>query len=211
MREGVRVKQKLLITGFEPFGKDTINSSWEAVRRLPDEVGNYDLMKLQIPTVFGQAAETVLGAAKAFCPDVILCIGQAGKRDSVTPELVALNLRDASIADNAGNAPQDEPVVAGGENAYFSSAPSRAIVDAVKASGIPCMLSYSAGVYVCNDLFYTLLHHYQKTTTRVGFIHVPYLPEQADEKSASLPLDVIVQALDIAIRAVYYRAEDPQR
>jgi len=196
------MKQKLLITGFEPFGKDSINASWEAVSRLPDEVGDYELMRLQIPTVFGLASKTVLEAAKAFCPDVILCIGQAGRRDSVTPELVALNLRDAAIADNAGNAPQDEPVVEGGENAYFSSVPSRVIVDAVKASGIPCVLSYSAGVYVCNDLFYTLLHHYHKTAIRVGFIHVPYLPEQADERSASLPLDVIVQALDIAIRVI---------
>ena len=196
------MKQKLLITGFEPFGQDAINSSWEAVRRLPDEVGNYELMKLQIPTVYGLASKTVLEAAKAFCPDVILCIGQANKRDSITPELVALNLRDASMADNAGNTMQDEPVIAGGENAYFSSVPSRAIVDAVKAAGIPCILSYSAGVYVCNDLFYTLLHQYHETATRVGFIHVPYLPEQADESSVSLPLDVIMQALDIAINVI---------
>ena len=199
---GVTMKQKLLITGFEPFGKDTINPSWEAVSRLPEEVGSYALKKLRIPTVFGVAAETVLEAAAKFDPDVILCIGQASKRDSVTPEIVALNLRDASVADNAGNIPQDEPVIQGGENAYFSSVPSRAIVDAVKAAGIPCVLSYSAGVYVCNDLFYTLLHHYHETKTRVGFIHVPYLPEQAEKKWASLPLDVIVQALDIAIRAI---------
>lgn len=199
---GVAMKQKLLITGFEPFGKDTINASWEAVSRLSDEVGGYELMKLQIPTVFGLAAETVLGAAKEFGPDVILCIGQAAKRDSVTPEVAALNLRDASIADNAGNAPQDVPVIQGGENAYFSSVPCRAIVDAVKAEGIPCVLSYSAGVYVCNDLFYTLLHHYHKTKTRVGFIHVPYLPEQAEEGGICLPLDVTMQALEIAIKAV---------
>lgn len=196
------MKQKLLITGFEPFGKDTVNASWEAVSRLADEVGGCGLMKLQIPTVFGLAAETVLGAAEEFCPDVILCIGQAAKRGSVTPEKAALNLRDASIADNAGNIPQDVPVLQGGENAYFSSVPCRAVVDAVRAAGIPCELSYSAGVYVCNDLFYTLLHHYHKTETRVGFIHVPRLPEQAEEGGMCLPLDMAVQALEIAITAI---------
>lgn len=111
----------------------------------------------------------MLEAARDFCPDVILSIGQAGKRDSVTPEIVAINLRDASMADNAGNEPQDEPVIADGQNAYFSSVPCRAIVQAVKKAGVPCALSYSAGAYVCNDLFYTLLHHYYETATRVGF------------------------------------------
>lgn len=196
------MRQKLLITGFEPFGKDSINPSWEAVKSLPDVVGGFELLKLQIPTVFGLAAETVLETAKVFCPDVILSVGQAGKRDSVTPEIVAINLRDASIADNAGNEPQDEQVIADGQNAYFSSVPNRTIVQEVKKAGIPCAISYSAGAYVCNDLFYTLLHHYHNTATRVGFIHVPPLPQQAGENRSGMPLDVIVQALRIAIRAV---------
>ncbi len=196
------MRQKLLITGFEPFGKDRINPSWEAVKRLPDVIGGFELLKLQTPTVFGVAAETVLEAARDFCPDVILSIGQAGKRDSVTPEIVAINLRDASMADNAGNEPQDEPVIADGQNAYFSSVPCRAIVQAVKKAGVPCALSYSAGAYVCNDLFYTLLHHYYETATRVGFIHVPSLPQQAEKNRSGMPLDVIVQALEIAIRAI---------
>ncbi len=196
------MRKKLLITGFEPFGKDTVNPSWEAVKRLPDKTGRFELMKLQVPVVFGLAAETVLEAAKEYCPDVILSIGQAGKRDSVTPEVVAINLRDASIADNAGKKPQDEPVIAGGQNAYFSSVPGRTIVQAVKDAGIPCAISYSAGVYVCNDLFYTLLHHYDGTATRVGFIHVPSLPQQAEKPRAGMQLDVITQALDIAIQAI---------
>lgn len=196
------MRQKLLITGFEPFGKVDMNPSWEAVKRLPMTIGNYELMKLQTPTVFGLAAEMTLDAAKAFSPDVILSVGLAGKRDSVTPEVVAINLRDASIADNAGNEPQDEPVIAGGQNAYFSTVPGRAIVQAVKKEGIPCAISYSAGVYVCNDLFYTLLHHYYETATRVGFIHVPPLPEQAEKNRSGMPLDVIVQALEIAVRTI---------
>ncbi len=194
--------QKLLITGFEPFGKDSVNPSWEAVCRLPDLIAGWELKKLQVPTVFGLAAETVLKAAREFLPDVILCIGQAGGRCSVTPEYVAINLRDASMADNAGNMPQEEPVAADGPNAYFSTVPCRRMAEAVRNGGISCGLSYSAGTYVCNDLFYTLRHHYDKTDVRVGFIHVPYLPEQAGMKQPSLPLVVIVQALEIMVGAL---------
>lgn len=191
--------QKLLITGFEPFGKDSVNPSWEAVHRLPDRVGGWELKKLQVPTVFGLAAETVLQTAQELCPDVILCVGQAGGRCSITPEYVAINLRDASMADNAGNIPREEPVAAGGPNAYFSTVPCRRMAEAVRDSGIPCGLSYSAGTYVCNDLFYTLCHHYERTDVRIGFVHVPYLPEQAGNQRPSLPLAVIVQALEVMV------------
>lgn len=194
--------KRLLITGFEPFGKDIINPSWEAVRRLEDVIGEYALTRLQVPTVFGLGAERVLAAAQEIGPDVILCVGQAGGRNAVTPEVVAINLRDASLADNAGNKPQDEPVVSGGPAAYFASVPVRSIVNAVKGSGIPCALSYSAGAYVCNDLFYTLRHHYEGTGTGVGFIHVPYLPEQANDKESGMPLETIVRALHIAVEAI---------
>ena len=102
----------------------------------------------------------------------------------MTPEVAALNLRDARIADNAGFMPQGEPIEANGPAAYFATIPVRRIVDAVKEKGIPCELSYSAGVYVCNDLLYGLLHHYEGTGVQVGFIHVPYLPEQAGAGAA---------------------------
>lgn len=196
------MRKKLLITGFEPFGKDTVNPSWEAVSRLEDRIGDYDLKKLLLPTVFGKAAERVLEEAGTLCPDVILCIGQAGGRSAVTPEMVAINLRNASIEDNAGNKPQDEAVVPGGDAAYFASVPVRRIADALKANDIPGAVSYSAGAYVCNDLFYTLRHHYEGTATRVGFIHVPYLPEQAGEKAPGMPLETIVRALRIAVEAI---------
>ncbi|MBR7136583.1 MAG: pyroglutamyl-peptidase I, partial [Clostridia bacterium] len=109
----------LLITGFDPFGGESINPSWEAVARLPDRIGGWCVEKRQIPTQFGQAAETVLAAAAECAPDVILCVGQAGGRNSVTPEVVAINLREASIADNAGVLAQNEPVVPGAPAAYF--------------------------------------------------------------------------------------------
>ena len=194
--------KKLLITGFDPFGGASVNPAREAVMALPDVVGDYALAKLEIPTVFGLAAETVLQAAEALCPDVILCVGQAGGRAAITPEVVAINLREASIPDNLGYTPQNQPVVAHAPAAYFSTLPVRAMAEGVKAAGIPCSLSYSAGVFVCNDLLYTLLHHYDGTDTRVGFVHIPYLPEQAKEGVASLPLEDAVRGLTAAILAL---------
>lgn len=194
--------KQLLITGFDPFGGASVNPAREAVMALPDTVGDYALTKLEIPTVFGLAAETVLQAAEILCPDVILCVGQAGGRAAITPEVVAINLREASIPDNAGNQPKNMPVVENAPAAYFSTLPVRAMAEGVKAAGIPCSLSYSAGVFVCNDLLYTLLHHYDGTDTRVGFVHIPYLPEQAGEGVTFLPLDEAVKGLTAAILAL---------
>ena len=194
--------KKLLVTGFDPFGGEAVNPAREAVLRVPDAVGGYEITKLEIPTVFGLAAETVLQAAEELCPHAILCVGQAGGRSAVTPEVVAINLREASIPDNLGYTPQNQPVVAHAPAAYFSTLPVRAMAEGVKAAGIPCSLSYSAGVCVCNDLLYTLLHHYDGTDTRVGFIHIPYLPQQAKEGVASLPLGEAVRGLTAAIRAL---------
>lgn len=194
--------KRLLITGFEPFGGETINPSWEAVRQLPEQVGSYNLTKLQIPTVFGEAAEKILDKAALLQPDVILCIGQAGGRDRVTPEVIGINLRESRIPDNAGNQPVNVPVVEKGPAAYFSTVPVRDMAAAIEAAGIPSALSYSAGAFVCNDVLYTLLHHYQGTQTQVGFIHVPYQEEQAREGSFSLPLAEIVRALSAAISSL---------
>lgn len=194
--------KKLLITGFDPFGGETINPSWEAVRRLPDRIGAFTLTKLQIPTEFDRGAEMILQAAREQNPDVILAIGQAGGRSGITPEVVAINLREASIADNAGVQPQNAPVVPGGPDGYFTTVAVRDMVAAVRKKEIPSTLSYSAGAFVCNDVLYTLLHHYAGTSTQVGFIHVPFLPEQAKEGVASLPLEKIVTALTAAIEAL---------
>ena len=190
--------RKLLITGFDPFGKDTINPSWEAVQRLPDVVGDFALCKLQIPTVFRKAANCVLQQAEIFQPDVILCVGQAGGRGAVTPERIAVNIRDARITDNAGVQPQDELVVHDGPAAYFSTVPVVEMADAIQKSQLPADVSNSAGTFVCNDVLYTLLHHYHGTATKVGFIHVPYLPEQG---TPSMSLSQIIDALCAAISA----------
>ena len=192
-------KKKLLITGFDPFGGETVNPSWEAVRLLPEEIGACRLTKLQIPTVFGRAAETVLAASEKLQPDVILCIGQAGGRSGITPEVVGINLREARLPDNAGNQPADVSVVENGPAAYFATVPVRAMVKAVNDAGISAALSYSAGTFVCNDVLYSLLHHYHGTETKVGFVHVPFLPEQAKENVPTMALEQIAAALTAAI------------
>lgn len=194
--------KKLLITGFDPFGGETVNPSWEAVKRLPDTIGGYELVKLQLPTVFGRAAETLLEKAAACGPAAIISVGQAGGRKGITPEVVGINLREAGIPDNQGNQPVNVPVVPGGPAAYFATLPVRDMVAAMKEAGLPCGLSYSAGAFVCNDVLYTVLNHYQGTAVQAGFIHVPFLPEQAAEGVPSLPLEEIVRGLEAAIKAM---------
>ena len=191
--------KKLLITGFDPFGGETINPSWEAVRLLPERIGNCSLTKLEIPTEFHRAAEAVLAAAEELQPDAILCVGQAGGRSGITPEVVGINLREARIPDNAGAQPVNEPVVTAGPAAYFATLPVREMVEALRGAGIPASLSYSAGAFVCNDVLYSVLHRYCGTRTLAGFIHVPFVPEQAEP---SMPLERIVAALEAGILAL---------
>ena len=192
--------KKLLITGFEAFGGETINPAWEAVTRLPEQIGDYHLTKLCLPVTFGGGEEKVLHAATELRPDVILCIGQAGGRSAITPELVGINLRHATIPDNSGVQPKDEPIIPDGNAAYFSTLPVRNIVERLSAAGLPAQVSYSAGAYVCNDVLYTLLARYENTQTKVGFIHVPYCTEQ--NKTPSMPLCDIVKGLTIAIESL---------
>lgn len=191
--------KKLLITGFEPFGGQGVNPSWEAVRRLPDQVGEYVLCKLNIPTVYGKAAQMVLAQAEALGADAVISVGQAGGRDAVTPERIAVNIRDARIPDNAGVLCGGEKVAQDGPAAYFSTLPVEKMSRAIRDAHIPSAVSNTAGTYVCNDVLYTLLNAYHGTAVRVGFIHVPYLPEQGDP---SLPLEDTVNALAAAIQAI---------
>lgn len=192
----------LLITGFDPFGGESVNPAWEAVRRLPDTVGDYRLTRIQIPTRFALAAETVLAAAEADNPDVILCVGQAGGRSAVTPERIAINLNDARIPDNGGYQPTEQPIDPDGPDGIFATVPVSAMARAIRDAGISGQVSLSAGAFVCNDTLYRLLRHYEGTDTRVGFIHVPFLPEQAKEGIPSMTLDQIIAGLTAAIGAL---------
>ena len=191
--------KKLLITGFDPFGGAAVNPSWQAVRQLPDRVGDFELCKLEIPTVFDLATRVVLKKAAQFRPDVILCVGQAGGREAVTPERIGVNIRDARIADNAGNQPKGEFVASDGPAAYFATVPVEKMAMAMEAAGIRATVSNSAGAFVCNDTLYGILHHYAGTEVRCGFIHVPYIPEQG---SPSMELEQITHALAAAIEAL---------
>lgn len=190
--------KKLLITGFDPFGGAAVNPSWLAVEQLPEQVGDFVLCKLGIPTVFGKAAEAVLAKAAEFGPDVILCVGQAGGRDAVTPERIGVNIRDARICDNAGNQPRGEFVAPEGPAAYFATVPVEKMAQAIRDRGIRATVSNSAGAFVCNDVLYSILHHYAGTGVKAGFIHVPYIPEQGQP---NMPLDMITNALEAAITA----------
>ena len=191
------MKQKLLITGFDPFGGASINPAWEAVKLLPETIADFEVHKLEIPTVYGLAAQKVLEKAVEIQPHVILCVGQAGGRAAVTPERIGVNIRDAKIADNAGNRPVGQFVAQDGPAAYFATVPVMAMANAICAAGLPGQVSNSAGAFVCNDTLYSLLHHYAGTDTKVGFIHVPWLPEQG---TPSLPLKDTAAALEAAIR-----------
>lgn len=190
------MSRTLLITGFDTFGGAGVNPSWEAVKLLPGKIGEFTVHKMEIPTVFGRAARTVLQKAEEIQPDVILCIGQAGGRNAVTPERIGVNIRDAKIADNAGYQPEGELIAPEGPAAYFSTVPVKEMAQAIRDAHIPGAVSNSAGAYVCNDTLYSLLHHFAGTTTKVGFIHVPYLPQQGEP---NLPLEKIVSALEAAI------------
>ena len=191
--------RKLLITGFDPFGGASVNPAWQAVKLLPDQIGDFEVHKREIPTVFGEAAALVAREAEAIRPDVILCIGQAGGRAAVTPERIGVNIRDAKIADNAGNMPQGAFCAPDGPAAYFSTVDVMAMAQAIREAGLPGQVSNSAGAFVCNDTLYSLLHRFAGTEVKVGFVHVPYAPEQGQP---NLPLEQTAAALEAAIRVL---------
>ena len=192
----------LIITGFDPFAGGTVNPAWEAVSRLPDVIGDYRLTKLQIPTIFGTAAGTVLAAAQADPADAILCVGLAAARDAVTPERIAVNIRDArakETRDNAGYLAQGEPCSAEGPAAYFSTAPVEEMALSIRNAGLRSAVSNTAGTFVCNDTMYLLLHEYAQSAVTVGFIHVPPLPREDGSTGPCMPLEDIIRALSAAI------------
>ena len=197
---------KILLTGFDPFGGESINPAWEAVKRVKAPAGA-ELIRLEVPTVFGRSITTVLTSMRLHRPDVVVCVGQAAGRSEITPERVAINIADASIPDNEGNRPCDTPIYPDGENACFSTLPVKAMVEAIKAAGLPASLSNTAGTFVCNQLMYGLLYHISREFPGMGggFIHVPCIPEQAariEKPVPSLPLPEIVRGLEAALSAL---------
>lgn len=192
--------KKLVIFAFEPFGGERINPSFEILRLLPDAIGEYRIIKHSLPVVFGEAADLAIDLVESEGADAVICLGQAGGREWITPELVAINLRNADIPDNLGNLPKDTPIVEGGREAYFSTLPVRKMTEAISSEGIATRLSYSAGAYVCNDLYYSLLDSFHQSGVGVCFIHVPYSKEQG--KEPSMELCDMVRAITAAIGVI---------
>ena len=198
---------KILVTGFDPFGGETVNPAYEAVKLLPDTIAGAQIIKLQVPTRFALSGTVLEAAVNEHRPDAVICVGQAGGRSAITPERVAINLADASIPDNAGDQPVDEPIRKDGAPAYFTSLPVKAMVQRMRDAGIPAAVSYTAGTYVCNYLLYTLLYLIDKKypNVRGGFIHVPYAMEQVINKplgTPSMDLRQIARGLETAVEAV---------
>lgn len=195
---------KCLVTGFDPFGGEKVNPSYELAARLPDEIDGAELIKLVVPTQFGAAVQVVREKIETVNPDIWLGVGQAGGRSCITVERVAINVMDARIPDNAGHQPIDEPVEARGPAAYFSTLPVRRMVAALEASQIPAAISNSAGTFVCNNLMYGVLHLAagRKGSPAGGFMHIPYLPEQVVDKNSqpSMTLEMSLRAVEIALR-----------
>lgn len=204
---------KILVTGFDPFGGETVNPALEAVKSLPSEIHGAEVHWVAIPTVFYKAAEVLETAIVRYQPDAVLCIGQAGGRASLTPERVAINQDDARIPDNQGNQPIDTPIRQDGQAAYFSTLPIKAMVQAIKEEGLPATVSNTAGTFVCNHLMYQALYLADKKFPHMksGFMHIPYMTEQVINKpnTASMNLTDIVRGIEAAIGAIVdYKDKD---
>jgi len=186
---------RVLLTGFEPFGGETVNPSWQAVEAVArDWAGPETVIAVQLPVVFDESIDRAIAEHR---PDLVISVGQAGGRSAIEVERVAINVQDARIPDNAGAQPIDEPVVAGGPAAHFSGLPIKAAVAALVAAGIPSAVSQTAGTYTCNHVFYRLRH----LGAHGGFVHVPYSDEQAEGRDLpSLPLAVITEGVRLVVR-----------
>lgn len=205
---------KALVTGFEPFGPDAVNPSREAVLRLSSRLGDLTIETRIVPTVFGRAIAALEDAIVTTQPDIVLGVGLAGGRAELSLERVAINVDDARIPDNDGQQPIDQPIVAGGPAAYFTGLPVKRAVAALREAGLPAIVSNTAGTFVCNHIFYGLMHLVasRRLPVRGGFLHVPYLPEQAAGLAGiqvpSMALDDIVRGIEIILRVAAAHSED---
>ena len=200
---------KLLLTAFDPFGGEETNASMALLDALPDRLGQAEIRKCILPTVFRLAGDTACRAMDELAPDAVICLGQAGGRDALTPERAAINIMDARIPDNAGAKPADEPIDPDGPAAYFATLPIRPMAEAMTAAGAPARISDSAGTFVCNSVMYAVLRHADRRGLSVpcGFIHVPYLEEThpPDDSAPRLPRAVALRGLLAALECVIDR------
>ena len=198
---------KLLLTAFDPFGGSPINPALEAVKLVSDTVAGVEIVKLEVPTVFGKSIATVAAAIEKETPDAVLCIGQAGGRYDLTPERVAINLDDARIPDNEGNQPIDAVIFEDGAPAYFATLPIKAMTAKIREVGLPASVSNTAGTFVCNHLMYGVLYTLAKRYPGVkgGFMHVPFIPSQTVNRPTLAPsmcVQDIARGIEAAIAAI---------
>lgn len=212
----------ILLTGFEPFGGEATNPSWTAAVAASSilEAEGHTVSAVELPCVFGESASVLEAAMRRHRPDLVICVGQAGGRVRVSLERVAINCDDARIPDNAGNRPVDEEVIPGGPAAYFSSLPVKAALAALRAAGIPAEVSQSAGTYVCNHVFYALMHLLgspppgegpaRPDPVRGGFVHVPYATGQVPRGSGtpSMPDATMAEAVAVVVRTALATSAD---
>lgn len=203
----------ILLTGFEPFGQDRVNASWLAVRRAAGilQSEGHSVEAVELPCVFGESAASLSEAMRRVKPDIVVCTGLAGGRDRLSLERIAINCDDARIPDNKAQRPIDEEIVAGGPAAYFSTLPIKAALRNLQIAGIKGEVSQSAGTYVCNHVFYALMHSLaSKPGVRGGFVHVPYLPEhvQAGSSTPSMPLETMAEGIAVVVRTAVQTQSD---
>jgi pyroglutamyl-peptidase len=202
--------QPVLLTGFEPFDGATVNPSAEIVRRMHGrKLGRHAIAGIVLPCRFGEAMTVLKREIRRLDPALVVCLGQAGGRAEITPERIAINVDDARIPDNAGKQPVDRPIVQHGPAAYWSTLPIKAIVAALQARNIPAAVSQTAGTFVCNHVFYGLMHALRRRRgVRGGFVHLPWLPEQAGPGQPSLALEVMLRAIEVTLRVALRRKQD---
>ena len=203
---------KALVTGFEPFGGDRVNPSFEALARLPRRLGALEIVTAALPVAYGRAIPLLRERIAVGAPDIVLCTGLAGGRSELSLERVAINIDDARIPDNDGSQPIDRPVVFGAPAAYFATLPIKAATAALRQAGLPAAVSNSAGTFLCNHVFYGLMHEAAVSGARFrgGFLHVPYLPSQAARVPGgpAMALEQIVEGIEIILSVAAARVDD---
>jgi pyroglutamyl-peptidase len=203
---------KILVSAFEPFGKELINPALEILKLLPDQILNQPVIKLKIPTVRYKSVEAIIEAIERHRPDVVLGLGQAGGRLDITIERIGINVDDYGIEDNEHNMPTDEKIEKHGPDAYFVNLPIKDMMHKLRDEGIASSISNTAGTFVCNHVIYSIRHYCESKQLRIrsGFIHVPYLPEQVIDKPSfpSMPLETMVKAIILAIETIIEKESD---
>ncbi|MBN0039755.1 pyroglutamyl-peptidase I [Cellulosimicrobium cellulans] len=195
----------VVVSGFEPFDGAGGNPSWETAARLAErgqELVGDRVVAVRLPVTFGGAWQVLDAAIRAHDPDVVVALGLAGGATRVRLERVAVNVRDARIPDNGGAQPVDVPVVAGAPVGYWSTLPLKASLAAIRAADVPVEVSSTAGTYVCNDVFYALMHHWGAGPgRRAGFVHVP--------GSDVVPIEDQAMAVAAVVRHALLGTPDP--